>query len=229
MVNDQLDALIREKFQKGERRDAIKASLVEQGWDETDVDNAIKQIQHDALRQMPGISTFIKHMETWEQKTANASPKVIAGVLLACAGVVMVISLILYVWLDPLGTKSSDRDKQRETDFIKLHNSISSYYSAKGMYPSTLKDLLPNYLQSLPLDPKTGAVYVYKSVNGTSDFELCVSFETKSGQCISSGNADENSIPEVIDNSSQSTAPVAPPQMQDISPVPSTGSAQNSL
>ena len=209
MVNDQLVALIREKFQKGERADEIKASLVDQGWDMADVDLAISQIQHEALKQMPGISHIISNFEYWEKKTANASPRMIAIVLAGCVALVMVISLFLYISLDPLGTKSAARDIQRETDFIKVNNAVTSYFRAKGMYPTNLNALLPTYLQSVPLDPKTGAPYSYKTIGGTANYELCVSFETKGGQCVSAAPATENAIPEVIDNSN-STQDVAP-------------------
>lgn len=203
MVNDQLEAIIREEFRNGKRRDEIRSELMEQGWELGEVDETISHIQRDALKQMPGVSVVVKKMEELEKKTANASPRMVGLVLILCVVAVSIISVILYVSLDPLGSKSAARDQERETDFIKLHNSISSYHAETGRYPSRLNDLMPKYLQALPLDPKTGAAYTYTPLENGYNYKLCVSFETKTGQCISAVTPNENTIPEVMDSASQ--------------------------
>lgn len=198
MINEELEALIREKYQKGERRDAIKASLIELGYAEADIDATIAHIQKDAIKQMPGISHAYKWIENLESKTDHANPKVVAGVLLASCTLVLIISVGLYMWLDPLGTKAVDRDKQRETDIIKIRSAIDSHFATTGTYPATLEALMPKYLQSIPLDPKSGAQYKYAVHPETSSFELCVSFEITSEECITSSPG-ENAIPQITE------------------------------
>ena len=175
MGKEELISLIQEKYKNGERKDEIKQSLIEEGWDGGEIDIAISEIQREALKQMPGVSTIVRFFETLDKKTENASPKLIAAVLAGSALLVLLISIILYVVLDPLGTRISDRDKLRETDFIKIRNAIERYYDAYRIYPSQLDQLQPTYLQSIPQDPKTGSRYSYKVQGGSSGYELCVS------------------------------------------------------
>lgn len=198
MYNEDLEALIREKYQKGERRDAIKASLIEQGYEEADIDATIAHIQTDAIKQMPGISHVVQWMEKMEDRTQHASPKVVAGVLIASCSIVLVLFVGLYMWLDPLGTKAVDRDKQRETDIIKVRSAIDSHFANTQKYPAKLDALLPQYLQSIPLDPKTGAQYRYTMDAAANSYQLCVSFETRPEECINSSPG-EVEIPQVTE------------------------------
>jgi hypothetical protein len=185
MVNEELEAIIRTKFQEGSRRAEIRDLLLEQGYDETEIDKAIAHIQHDAIKQLPGIAHMYQFIEHMENKTDHASPKVVFGVLMGCFAILMLIFSGLYFWLDPLGIQTIERDKQRETDIVKIRTAIDAYRIAQGSYPGTLNDLLPEYLQAIPLDPKTGASYTYRSMNENKIYELCVTFEIQPQQCLS--------------------------------------------
>lgn len=186
MVNEELVAIIRERFQQNQRRNEIKDALIEEGYEETEIDAAIAHIQHDAIKQLPGISHMYQFIEDMEQKTDHASPKVVGLVLAGCFAVLLLIFGGLYYWLDPLGINTTERDKQRETDVVKLRTAIDAFYIAEKAYPANLQDLVPEYLQALPLDPKTGAQYSYKAMNGNRVYELCVTFEINPPQCLSS-------------------------------------------
>ena len=96
MVNEELVANIRSRFQQGERRTEIRQALMEEGWEEIDIDNAISHIQNEALKQLPGLSHFFQFLDHLDNKTAHSSPKVIAVVLACCFGVLLIIFGGLY-------------------------------------------------------------------------------------------------------------------------------------
>jgi hypothetical protein len=197
MVNEELEAIIRSKFQEGARRAEIREALLEQGYDEHEIDTAISHIQHDAIKSLPVVAHFYQIIEDLENKTDHASPKFVAAVLAGCFAVLLMIFAGLYYFLDPLGIKTVERDKQRETDAVKIRTAIDAYRIAKGSYPSTLKDLVPEYLQSIPLDPKSGATYSYRSMNENRLYELCITFEVQPQQCLTP-TADVSSQPMII-------------------------------
>lgn len=196
MVNQELVALIKEKFNKGERRDDISFELQNQGWDVGDIDQAITYIQHEALKQMPVVSTLFQKFEILEAKTANASPKFTIGVIVLSLVIVGLISYGLFLAFDPLSTKANDRDSRREADFIKLRTAVERYYNEKKQYPASLDVLSPAYIPAVPLDPKSGSQYQYKRTAG-GNYELCVLFETKNIACSSSGIDKGDTIPQV--------------------------------
>ncbi len=192
MVSPDLIAAIEERFRAGKRSADIRESLQKEGWNGEDIDQAIRTIQHNALKQLPVVSLVYKYSDVLEQRTANASPKFIAISIIGAFLIVGILSVALYMVFDPLNTQGTKRDVIRETDFVKLRSAIQSYYQAKKEYPSSLSKLVPAYLPAVPLDPRTGSEYRY-TYQAKNAFELCVTFETKTAQCLSTGN-DANSI-----------------------------------
>jgi hypothetical protein len=210
MVTEELITSIKNKFRDGERREDIKYALLQEGWEGVDIEAAISQIQRDALKQLPILSTFYAFIERMEAKTAHSSPKMTFAVLGGSFMVVLVIFWGLYLLFDPLGTKIGERDIQRETDVVKIRNGLNKYYTARFTYPQALNDLVPDFLQSIPRDPKTGAVYPYK-LQGESNYSLCINFESKTPQCVAA-EPSSSSIPVVI-NPSDRTDTADPDQM----------------
>jgi hypothetical protein len=210
MVTEELITIIKSKFRDGERREDIKYSLLQEGWEGVDIEAAIGQIQRDALKQLPILSTFYAFIERMEAKTAHSSPKMTFAVLGGSFMVVLLIFWGLFLMLDPLGTKIGERDIQRETDVVKIRNGLNKYYTARFTYPPALSDLVPDFLQSIPRDPKTGAEYPYK-LQGESNYSLCVNFESKTPQCLAA-EPSSSSIP-VVTNQSDSTETADPNQM----------------
>lgn len=197
MVNEELIEIIRTRFQQGERRAEIRDVLLGQGYDETEIDAAISQIQHEAIKQLPGVSHAYQLIDHLEKTTDHASPKFMAAVLAGCFGVLVILFAGLYFLLDPLGIKTEERDRQRETDVVKIRSAIDAFYIAKGVYPANLQELLPTYLQSIPLDPKSGTSYSYRTLNERRIYELCVTFEVATAQCVTP-QADSSIVPMVI-------------------------------
>lgn len=203
MVNQELVALVKEKFNKGERREDISIELQNQGWDVGDIDQAVSYIQHEALKQMPVISTLLQKFEMLEAKAANAPQKFTIGIILASFAIVGIISYGLFLVFDPLGIKANERDSVRESDFIKLRTAVERYYNDKKQYPASLDVLRPAYVPAIPLDPRSGSPYQYKRTAG-GNYELCVLFETKNIACASSGTDIQDSIPQVHTDETES-------------------------
>ncbi len=203
MANQELVALIKEKFSKGERREDITAELQNEGWDIGDIDQAVSYIQHEALKQLPIISGLFKKFEVLEAKTANASPTFTIIILFATIALVGIFSYVLFLVFDPMNVKANDRDNKREADFVKLRTAIERFHNEKKQFPPRLDVLSPTYIPTIPLDPKTGAQYEYKRTTA-GNYELCVLFETKNIACSSSGTDKAESIPQVNMNPQES-------------------------
>ncbi|MBA3724592.1 MAG: hypothetical protein H0W89_06960 [Candidatus Levybacteria bacterium] len=197
MVNNELVEIIKLRYQEGQRRSEIRAALLEEGYEETEIDGAIAHIQYEAIKQLPVVSRVYQVFENLDSKTAHSSPKLVATVLLSCFGVLLLLFGGFYYVLDPLGVRTLERDKIREADVIRVRTAIDTYYADKKLYPVSLQGLLPNYLKAIPLDPKTGEMYQYTTYDANKIYKLCISFEVQPVECISS-SPNTSSIPQVI-------------------------------
>jgi len=213
MTKDELTQFIREKFQEGKRRSEIKDQLLQEGFYEEDVDEAMDQIQHDALRQLPVISSVYKIIDEFESKSSLASPRNTVILMSVCVGILILIAAILYFVFDPLGTQSNARDVERRDDLAKIQTALEFYYQQYHSYPGTLNKLVPEYLTNVPNDPQTGQAYSY-TLNDSNDYELCISYELVAKQCVSP--ADQSSVIPII--------PTATPEVQYV-PQSATGSS----
>lgn len=189
MVTEELIAVIKERFRQGARRKEIKEELFNQGWSEEDINAAMSHIQHEVIKQLPVIALVYKHIEKLESKN-NTSPRMTALVMAVCVGSLLLLAGGLYYFLDPLDARSIERDKQRETDVAKLRTAIESYHKKNQTYPTALNTLIPDFLQAVPQDPQSGAVYDYKSLDSATNYELCITFEMQSVQCINAKPVD---------------------------------------
>jgi len=61
------------------------------------------------------------------------------------------------------------RDAKRKSDIDDIRGVSTSYYLEKNSYPKTLDQLVPKYLKSIPLDPRTQQSYTYIASPGTCD------------------------------------------------------------
>lgn len=57
----------------------------------------------------------------------------------------------------------SETRQQTKLDLLKLALALESYRLAHGMFPETLKELQPNQIPSIPLDPYTEEAFVYQT------------------------------------------------------------------
>src|SRR5260221_301425 len=161
MVKDELVAHIREKFRHAERQKEIKADLMGQGYSEMEIDRAIAKIQHDVIKQLPGVIWIYEQFEHFEAKFNLSSPRMTVILMIVCIVILFLFAGALYFLFDPFGAKSAARDVQRQSDTVVLQSALNSYFQKNDSYPQRLGNLVPAFLPNLPHDPKTGAVYNY--------------------------------------------------------------------
>jgi len=82
-----------------------------------------------------------------------------------------------------LGTKLApdnpeSRDAQRRSDLIEVKLSAALYQDVNGFFPTTLSDMVPEYLDSIPTDPVSGEPYSYTVYAEGTDYEICTILET---------------------------------------------------
>ncbi|MBN1169359.1 hypothetical protein JXA63_05745 [Candidatus Woesebacteria bacterium] len=107
----------------------------------------------------------------------------IFGTLLVPAMIVLVIVLAL----KPKESFSRARDAQRMATKNILERSLESYYIGNDKYPISLDELVPNELDELPKDSKTGIVYYsYESLEDGKNYSLCIDYELKETECVNS-------------------------------------------
>jgi hypothetical protein len=198
MVTQELIDNIARRFRQGQTKEEIKQSLVEEGWEDIDVDEAISHIQKTALSQLPFIAAYTKFMTELDAKTANLSMPMVLAVCGFFAIIVLLVAVALYNLLDPFNVRPAERDTQRQQALTKLQTAVQKYYKDKHMYPSSLEQLAPTYIQPVPKDPKTGKDYSYKTLDKQMNYDLCITFEVQAEQCVSS--ATSSSIPVVRPN-----------------------------
>lgn len=196
MVTQDLIDNISRRFRQGQTREEIKQALVDEGWEDVDVDEAISHIQKTALSQLPFVSAYTDFMSKLDDKTAHLSMPAVLGVCGVFAVIVLVIAFILYNVLDPFNIKSAERDTQRLAELKQMQTALQKYFGDKDTYPTSLDQLAPSYLSSVPQDPKSKRAYDYVPLDNQNNYELCVMFETHPVECISA--TPSNIIPTVL-------------------------------
>ena len=196
MVTQELLDNIIERYRQGQKTSQIKESLLVEGWEDIDIDQAISHLQTAALQQIPLVASFAKFFSRLDERTSRLPPHMVAAVLCFCAVLLFAVGGIFYWFHDPLGVRYGERDRQREKEIIQIRESLNTYFTANKAYPKTLIQLVPTYLATLPVDPETGKPYNYIPAKNPDNYQLCVSFETKAPVCISPVAA--NTLPVVV-------------------------------
>lgn len=216
MIIHELIEQIQERFRNGQRRAEIKEDLMNQGYDEDDIDETISKIQKDALKQLPGIAWVYQKIEHFESKPNAGSPKTTALLMVACFIFLIILAGALYFIIDPFGTAPGGRDTKRQSDAIIIQNGLSQYFQKNNHYPDMLDEMVPGTLTLIPHDPKTGKEYSYQPLDNNQNFKLCIDYEEQEQQCL-------NAAPEV------STIPVVPTDTPVPAFVPQSASSAPSL
>jgi len=84
------------------------------------------------------------------------------------------------------------RDGRRKADLEEIRSALEMYRADNGQYPLDLSSLSPDYISSLPSDPK-GYSYFYQRIS-VNQYELCAYLEkeTGNGDCGNNCNAPGN-------------------------------------
>ena len=107
-------------------------------------------------------------------------------VVIAIIGILIAVGSISYTRAVKLS-----RDSRRKTDLEQIRQALETYRTENNAYPtdSTLNaSLVPNYLTTMPTDPKatSGAVYTYDQITSTT-YSLCAeleNYETDPTYCV---------------------------------------------
>jgi len=112
---------------------------------------------------------------------------------LVVAGVVAGIGAVVVVGLSLVGSPADARlyrlDERRVNDLQQIARAVDLHWTRTDVLPASLDelDVLPGAM-SMPRDPESGALYVYR-VTGPTTYELCAEFgRTSIGP---SGRADQ--------------------------------------
>lgn len=196
MVIEELDSDIQERFRQGQRRQEIKEDLMDQGYDEGDIEDTIAKIQRDVFKQLPGISWIYRHVEHLESKPNAASPKTTVLLMVACIAFLLLLAGTIYFITDPLGTRTGGRDIKRQSDATILENGLSQYFQKNNRFPDKLDEMVPGSLSDIPHDPQTGQEYSYQPLDNNQNYKLCIAFEQQQQQCVNAA-PDVSGIPVV--------------------------------
>jgi hypothetical protein len=193
MVNEELIENIKTRFQQGERATEIREALLNEGWSDGDISAAFSHIRHEALLHIPIYAKIHNWMSSVDKKTAELPTRTIVQIFIGIALIFIGTVAALYYFLDPMGVRMSERDSVREESAIELRLALEKYYKENNKtYPSSTKQLVPKYLTTDLVDPKTGAAYEYRILNGMH-YEFCIQFEIQVVRCVTSDNS--SSIP----------------------------------
>ena len=150
MVTQELIDNISHRFRQGQTREEIKQALVDEGWEDVDIDEAIRHIQKTALSQLPLVAAYTEFIHKWDKKTATLSTPAVLGVCAVFALLVFLLAIFLYNTADPFNDRSLKRDETRQTNLKELQSSLQKYFREKNVYPDNLGQLAPAYLSTLP-------------------------------------------------------------------------------
>ncbi len=97
-------------------------------------------------------------------------------VVIAIIGILIAVGSISYARAVALS-----RDSRRKTDLEQLRQALETYRSDNASYPATgsLSSLQPDYITTIPTDPKEGtAGYTYTYTRtSTTTYSLCAELE----------------------------------------------------
>lgn len=88
-----------------------------------------------------------------------------------------------------LTAQKQSRDSKRKTDLEQVRQALETYRSEVGQYPAALTDLSPNYITTLPVDPREGT-YAYELGAGFTTYSLCAGLEIEPASPDSCGSLD---------------------------------------
>lgn len=94
--------------------------------------------------------------------------------ILVVTTIISLLSIGGIVSYTQLGKQS--RDSRRKADIEQIRSALESYRSddSSSSYPADLDALIPNYLKSIPTDPKTANLYI--TYTPTCPTSICTTY-----------------------------------------------------
>ncbi len=111
--------------------------------------------------------------------------------LLVVIAIIGILSSVVLASLNSARQKS--RDARRMADLQQIKLAAELYFDANSSaYPATLSLLSPNYIGTVPTDPRTGAAYAYQLASSTTDY--CLGTDLENDATASSTASDQDCI-----------------------------------
>jgi len=91
--------------------------------------------------------------------------------------IMAVLSVIIYSSFD--ASKAVSRDQERVSDISTIQLALEQYFNKYGVYPLTLRGLVPTYLLEIMKDPSNGIYYSdnYFPITKTQNTSNCISYQ----------------------------------------------------
>ncbi|MFH2085835.1 MAG: prepilin-type N-terminal cleavage/methylation domain-containing protein [bacterium] len=100
-------------------------------------------------------------------------------VVIAIAAILIAIGTASYIT-----AQKQVRDTKRKVGLSEIRQALETYRSEHGTYPNNLTLLTPDYITSIPTDPKSGTYY-YLPDGQLINYQLCATLEiTPSPQIV---------------------------------------------
>ena len=185
MISQDLVAAIDSSLSQGQSPEEVKELLLSEGWSESAIDSVFeersKKKEPSPWERTPIYQAFLR----LDKKSAALPRRVVFGICMSLVFLTLAASFILYRITDPFNLDGVSRDAERDSAYAQLQTGLKRYYDDKNRYPASLFELVPNYIQYVPRDPRSNKPYEYRLV-GTNDYRFCIYFETKppSPDCI---------------------------------------------
>jgi hypothetical protein len=111
--------------------------------------------------------------------SSSGKLKIILGVILLV--VLIIAGYLFYLYQKggvehyrPPVTQTESPKAQVLSDLKILSQAIDAYYAKNLKYPEKLEELQPEFIDKIPLEPKTGKPFIYKS-DGKDQYQIGIS------------------------------------------------------
>jgi hypothetical protein len=141
------------------------------------------------LTSEKSIFTFIKKFGNISSKTFDPKRRFVMsshGKLKIILGIILFIVLIIAGYLiylyqkggvenyRPPVTKAESPKAQVLNDLTALSQAVDAYHTKNLRYPERLEQLQPEFIDKIPLEPKTGKPFIYES-DGKDQYQIGIS------------------------------------------------------
>lgn len=110
--------------------------------------------------------------------------------------VISIIGILSTVVLNSLGTaRLKGRDATRISDLKQIQLALELYFeSGNNAYPAALSNLSPQYVQTVPRDPRTGSNYIFEQTGSGTGYHVGALLELSNDILLTDADATTTSF-----------------------------------